>query len=72
VLIPFISWGRKEYDGIDVGSGAPMGDEHKAVSWCDSDYLKTDTIVNEEVVQMYSANKIIANKHNASSRGKEQ
>ena len=32
VLIPFINWGRKECDGIDVESGAPMGDEHTAVS----------------------------------------
>ncbi len=35
VLFPFINWGRKEYDGFDVDSGAPMGDEHTAVSWCD-------------------------------------
>jgi len=50
ILIPFINWGRREYDGIDVESGAPMGDEHTAVSWCDG----------EEGIQRYSANNIIA------------
>jgi hypothetical protein len=32
ILFPFINWSRKEFDGIDVESGAPMGDEHTAVS----------------------------------------
>jgi hypothetical protein len=72
VLITFINWGRKEHDGIDVESGAPMGDEHAAVSWCDSDNLQIDTNVSEEGVQRYSAKNIIANKHNASSTRKEQ
>jgi len=71
-LIPFINWGRKEYDGNDVESGAPMGDEHTAVSWCDGDNAQIDTIVSEEGIQRYSANNIIANKHNASSTEKEQ
>jgi len=60
VLIPFINWGRKEYDGIDVESGAPMGDEHTAVSWCDGDNSQIDTIVSEEGIQIYAANNIIA------------
>jgi hypothetical protein len=64
--------GRKEYDGIDVESGAPMGDEHTAVSWCDGDNSQIDTIVSEEGIQRYSANNITANKHNASGTGKEQ
>ncbi len=72
MLIPFINWGRKEYDGIDVGSGLPMGDEHMVVSWCDGDNLQIDSIVSEESIQMCSAINIIANKHNASSTGKEQ
>jgi hypothetical protein len=72
VLIPFINWGRKEYDGVDVESGAPMGDEHTAVSWCDGDNSQIDTIVSEEGIQIYAANNIIANKHNASGTGKEQ
>ncbi len=72
ILIPFINWGRKEYDGIDVESGAPMGDEHTAVSWCDGDNSQIDTIVSEEGIQRYSANNIVANKHNASGTGKEQ
>ena len=53
-------------------SGAPMGDEHTAVSWCDGDNSQIDTIVSEEGIQRYSANNIIANKHNASGTGKEQ
>ncbi len=72
MLIPFINWGRKEYDDIDVGSGALMGDEHMAGSWCDGDNSQIDTIVSEEGIQMYSANNIIANKHNATGTGKEQ
>ena len=68
ILIPFINWGRKEYDGIDVESGVPMGDEHTAVSWCDGDNSQIDTIVSEEGIQRYSANSIIANiKHISSS-----
>jgi len=39
-----------------VESGAPMGDEHTAVSWCDGDNLQIDTIVSEEGIQRYSAN----------------
>jgi hypothetical protein len=49
-----------------------MGDEHTSVSWCDGYNSQIDTIVSEEGIQMYSANNIIANKHNASGTGKEQ
>jgi len=49
-----------------------MGDEHTAVSWCDGDYSQIDTIVSEEGIQRYSANNIIANKHNASGTRKKQ
>jgi hypothetical protein len=42
------------------------------VSWCDGDNSQIDTIVSEEGIQRYSANNIIANKHNASGTGKEQ
>ncbi len=45
-----------------VGSGAPMGDEHTAVSWCDGDSSQIDTIVSEEGIQIYAASNIIANK----------
>jgi hypothetical protein len=31
-MIPFINWGKKKYDGIDVECGALMGDKHMAVS----------------------------------------
>jgi len=53
-------------------SGAPMSDEHTAVSWCDGDNSQIDTIVSEEGIQSYAANNVIANKHNASGTGKEQ
>jgi hypothetical protein len=72
VLFPFINWGRNEYDGLDVESGAPMGAEHTAVSWCDGDTSQIDTIVCKDGIQRYSANNVIANKHNASGTGKEQ
>ncbi len=60
VLTPFINWGRKEYDGIDVESEEPMGDEHMAVSWSDGNNLQIDTIVSEDGIQRYSAINIIA------------
>jgi hypothetical protein len=72
VLFPFINWGRKEYDGLDVESCAPMGAEHTAVSWCDGDNSQIDTIVCKDGIQWYSANNVIANKQNASGTGKEQ
>jgi hypothetical protein len=72
VLFPFINWVRKEYDGLDVESGAPMGAEHTAVSWCDGNNSQIDTIVCKDGIQRYSANNVIANKHNASGTGKEQ
>ena len=53
VLMPFINWARKEYDGLDVESGASMSDEHTAVSWCDGDNSQIDTIVSEEGIQRY-------------------
>jgi hypothetical protein len=31
-VFPFINWGRKEYDCLDVDCSALMGDEHTAVS----------------------------------------
>jgi hypothetical protein len=67
-----ISDARMEYDGLDVESGAPMSDEHMAVSWCDADNSQNDTIVSEEGIQHYSVNNVITNKHNASGKGKEQ
>ena len=72
ILFPFINWGRKDYDDFDVDSGAPMGDELTAVSWCDGDHSQIDTIVSPDGIHRYSANKDIANKHNASGTGKEQ
>ena len=72
MLFPFINWGRKEYDGFDVESGAPMGAEHTAVSWCDGNNSQIDTIVCKDGIQRYSANNAITNKHNASGTGKEQ
>ncbi len=51
-MIPFINWGKKKYDGIDVECGALMGDKHMAVSWCDGDNLQFDTIVSEEGIQV--------------------
>ena len=72
VLMPFINWARKEYDGLDVESGASMSDEHTAVSWCDGDNSQIDTIVSEEGIQRYATNNVIADKHNASGTGKEQ
>jgi hypothetical protein len=72
VLFPFINWGRKDYDDFDVDSKAPMGDELTAVSWCDGDHSQIDTIVSPDGIHRYSANKVIANKHNASGTGKEQ
>jgi hypothetical protein len=70
--MPFINWARNEYDEFDVESGAPMSDEHTAVSSCDGDNSKIDTILSEEGIQRYSVNNLIANKHNASGMGKEQ
>ncbi len=72
VLFPFINWGRKEYDDFDVNSSAPMGDELTAVSWCDGDHSQIDTIISPDGIHRYSANNVIANKHNASETGKEQ
>ncbi len=72
VLFPFINWGRKDYNDFDVDSGAPMGDELTAVSWCDGDHSQIDNIVSSDGIHRYSANKVIANKHNASGTGKEQ
>ena len=72
VLMPCINWDRKEYGGFDVESGAPMSDEHTAVSWCDGDNSQIDTTVSEEGIQHYSVNNVIANKHNASGARKEQ
>ncbi len=72
VLFPFINWGRKDYDDFDVDSGAPMGDELTAVSWCDGDHSQIDTIVSPDGIHRYSTNKVIAIKHNASGTGKEQ
>ena len=71
-MFPFINWGRKEYDDFDVDSGAPMGDKLTAVSWCDGDHSQIDTIVSPDCIHRYSANNVIANKHNASGTGKEQ
>ena len=72
ILFPFINWGRKEYDDFDVDSGAPMGDKLTAVSWCGEDHSQIDTIVSPDGIHRYSANNVIANKHNASGTGKEQ
>ena len=72
ILFPFINWGRKEYNDFDVDSGAPMGDKLTAVSWCDGDHSQIDTIVSPDGIHRYSANNVIANKHNASGTGKEQ
>jgi hypothetical protein len=72
VLMPCINWDRKEYGGFDVESGAPMSDEHTAVSWCDGDNSQIYTTVSEEGIQHYSVNNVIANKHNASGARKEQ
>jgi hypothetical protein len=49
-----------------------MGDELTAVSWCDGDHSQIDTIVSLDGIHWYSANNVIANKHNASGTGKEQ
>jgi hypothetical protein len=67
VLLPFINWGRKEYDGLDVDSGAPMGDEHTAVSWCDGNHSQIESIVSADGIQhqWYNANNVVSNKHNA-------
>ena len=66
ILSPFINWGTKEYDDFD--------DELTAVSWCwcDGDHSQIDTIVSPDGIHRYSANNVIANKHNASGTGKEQ
>jgi hypothetical protein len=57
---------------LDVDSGAPMGDEHTAVSWCDGNNLQIDNFVCPDGIQWYSANNVIANKHNESGTGKHQ
>lgn len=72
LLFPFVNWARKEYDGFDVDTGAPISDDLTAVSWCDGDNSQIDSIVCDEGVQRYADNKVIANKHNASGTGKEQ
>ncbi len=72
VLFPYINWGRKEYDGLDVESSAPMRAEHTAVSWHDGNNSQINTTICKDGIQWYSANNVIANKHNASGTGKEQ
>jgi hypothetical protein len=69
VLMPWIDELRKEC-GYDAESGLAVPDELTAVSWKDGDISQINAIAKDH--QIYTDNKVIANKQNAARTGVEQ
>jgi hypothetical protein len=70
VLIPFMNKMRKDYSGYDTSGGMPIPDTLTGVSWCDGDMSQVKAVTSEH--QLFTDNKVIANKQNAARSGVEQ
>ena len=70
VFIPFVNASRNEFNGWEDGD--PITSDLQAISWCDGDLAQIENIVNEESLDIYKKNKIMANKQNPARTGSEQ
>ena len=70
VFIPFVNASRSEFNGWEEGD--PITSDLQAISWCDGDLAQIENIVNEESLEIYKENKIMANKQNPARTGSEQ
>jgi hypothetical protein len=70
ILILGINMQRKKYSKFDIEAGSTIPDKLTAVAWCDRDMSQIDAI--KKSVEVYTENKIIANKQNAARSGVEQ
>lgn len=72
ISIPFVNASRKEFGKYDqlCDGPIPVAVKQTAVSWFDGDNSQIAVVKSEP--EIYSKNKIIANKHNAGRTGTEQ
>ena len=70
IFLPFVKRSREEFS--EWRDGMPIPEHLTAVSWCDGDLAQISNITCKESIELYKANKIIANKQNAARSGTEQ
>ena len=70
ILIPGINLQRKKYCDFDIASGTSIPDKATAVAWSDGDLSQVYAVTQS--AELFTENKIIANKQNAARSGVEQ
>ena len=70
ILIPGINLQRKKYCDFDFAAGTSIPDKATAVAWSDGDLSQVYAVTQS--AELFTENKIIANKHNAARSGVEQ
>jgi hypothetical protein len=70
ILIPGINLQRKKYCDFDIAVGTSIPDKATAVAWCDGDLSQVYPVTQS--AELFTENKIIANKQNAAQSGVEQ
>ena len=70
VLIPFIKKMHKDYSGYDASIGMLIPDTLTGIAWCDGNMSQVKATTKEH--QLFTENKVIANKQNAARTGVEQ
>ena len=70
ILIPGINLQRKKHCDFDIAAGTSIPDKATAVAWCDGDLSQVYAVTQS--AELFTENKIIANKQNAARSGVEQ
>ena len=69
IFLPYVNDTRNKYDSFLHDGITPIPDALTAVSWCDGDISQIANIVED--IDVYTSNKIIANKQSAARSGTE-
>jgi len=70
ILIPGINLQRKKYFDFDIAAGTSIPDKATAVAWSDGNLSQVYAVTQS--AELFTENKIIANKENAARSGVEQ